>query len=67
MSAAALFGFTVYASYDLTNLALLKNWPISLAVIDIVWVVFISCISAAIGKFVLDRLTKSRHFSTRYF
>lgn len=59
---AALFGFFVYASYDLTNLALLKNWPVNLAAIDITWGIFISCISATIGKWMLDRLTKTRYF-----
>ena len=59
---AMLFGFFVYASYDLTNLALLKNWPLDLALIDISWGIFISCISASVGKFVLDKLTKTRYF-----
>ncbi len=65
--AAATFGFFVYASYDLTNLALLKNWPINLAVIDIVWGVFISSISATTGKFVLNRFSKTRYFRTMFF
>lgn len=64
---AALFGFFVYAAYDLTNLALLKSWPINLAAIDIVWGVFISTISATIGKFILDRFAKTRYFNTRIF
>jgi uncharacterized membrane protein len=33
----ALFGFFTYATYDLTNLATLKNWPLSLVVVDIIW------------------------------
>lgn len=33
----ALFGFFTYATYDLTNLATLKNWPIKVVVIDIAW------------------------------
>lgn len=53
---AALFGFIVYASYDLTNLAVLKNWPVDLALIDITWGVFISTVSTVAGKFVFDRL-----------
>ena len=62
MLSAAFFGFFVYASYDLTNLALLKNWPLKLAVIDIAWGVFISGFSAALGKYVLDKLTVTRYF-----
>jgi uncharacterized membrane protein len=33
----ALFGFFVYAAYDLTNLATLRGWPASVAVIDLIW------------------------------
>lgn len=33
----ALFGFFTYATYDLTNLATLKDWPLLVTVIDIIW------------------------------
>lgn len=33
----ALFGFFTYATYDLTNLATLKNWPLNIVFIDILW------------------------------
>jgi len=33
----ALFGFFAYATYDLTNLATLKGWPLPIVFIDIVW------------------------------
>ncbi len=33
----ALFGFFTYATYDLTNLATLKGWPLKIVVIDILW------------------------------
>jgi uncharacterized membrane protein len=32
-----LFGLITYATYDLTNLATLKNWPIKITIIDLVW------------------------------
>ena len=32
-----LFGFFTYATYDLTNLATLKNWPLDLVIVDIIW------------------------------
>ena len=59
---SAFFGFFVYASYDLTNLALLKHWPVNLAIIDVAWGVFISGFSATLGKYVLDKLTVTRYF-----
>lgn len=32
-----MFGFFTYATYDLTNLATLKNWPMIVVVVDIIW------------------------------
>jgi len=42
----ALFGFFTYATYDLTNLATLKGWPIPIVIIDIIWG---SVLSAAVS------------------
>lgn len=33
----ALFGFFTYATYDLTNLATLRDWPLSVTLVDMVW------------------------------
>lgn len=33
----AMFGFFTYLTYDMTNLATLKDWPLSLVVVDIIW------------------------------
>ncbi len=38
----AMFGFVCYATYDLTNLATLKNWPVKMVVYDLLWGAFIS-------------------------
>lgn len=51
----ALFGFFAYATYDLTNLATLKNWPIGLAAIDMAWGTLVSAIAAGAGKWAWDR------------
>ncbi len=32
-----LFGFFTYATYDLTNLATLKNWPLTVSLVDMLW------------------------------
>ena len=32
-----LFGFFTYATYDLTNLATLKDWPLSVTIVDMIW------------------------------
>jgi len=33
----ALFGLIAYATYDLTNLATIKNWPLIVTVVDMIW------------------------------
>lgn len=33
----ALYGFFTYATYDLTNLATLRDWPLPLTIVDIAW------------------------------
>lgn len=53
--AGAVFGFFIYASYDLTNLALLKDWPLKLSLIDMAWGTTLSGVCAAAGKFVLSK------------
>jgi uncharacterized membrane protein len=48
MILGGLFGFFAYATYDLTNLATLKNWPVKVVVVDMVWgVVLTSSVSSA--------------------
>lgn len=47
----ALFGFFCYATYDFTNLATIKDWPVKVSVVDIVWGVFITGTSAVSGYF----------------
>lgn len=32
-----LYGFITYSTYDLTNLATLKNWPVRITIIDMIW------------------------------
>jgi uncharacterized membrane protein len=32
-----LFGFITYATYDLTNLATLQDWPLKITIIDLLW------------------------------
>lgn len=33
----ALFGFVCYATYDLTNLAVAKDWPLLVTLVDLAW------------------------------
>lgn len=47
-----LFGFFCYATYDFTNLATLKGWPVKMVIVDLAWGTFISAISACIGAWI---------------
>ena len=51
--AGALFGLFTYATYDLTNLATLKGWPIGLAALDVAWGALVSAMSALAGKWAM--------------
>ena len=50
LTMGGLFGFFAYATYDLTNLATLRHWPVGLSLIDMVWGTGLSAASAAGGK-----------------
>ena len=51
---AALFGLITYATYDLTNLATVKDWPVLITVVDMAWgtilSVVVSLVSLMAGK-----------------
>lgn len=46
---AALFGLITYATYDLTNLATIKDWPVLVTVVDMMWGTFLSVSVSLIG------------------
>lgn len=54
---AALFGLISYATYDLTNLATVKDWPLTITIVDLLWgttvSVIVSYISFLIGKWLM--------------
>jgi uncharacterized membrane protein len=45
----ALFGFLAYATYDLTNLSTIKDWPWKISAIDMVWGTTLNSIVAVAG------------------
>ncbi|MBW2451794.1 MAG: DUF2177 family protein [Deltaproteobacteria bacterium] len=50
----ALFGFFTYATYDLTNLDTLRDWPIKVVFIDISWGVVL-CTLVASASYLVGR------------
>lgn len=53
----ALLGLISYATYDLTNLATLKDWPLIVTAIDLIWGTvlggIVSFVSALLGRALL--------------
>ncbi len=52
----ALFGFVAYATYDLTNLAVVKGFPMSVAVVDMAWGAGVSAVTAAATVLIVNRI-----------
>ena len=52
----AAFGFFVYMTYDFTNMATLKVWPVWLAAIDIAWGTCVTAIAATAGYLAASRM-----------
>lgn len=44
----AFFGFLCYATYDLTNLSTLKDWPVAMTLIDLAWGAFVTASTSGI-------------------
>ncbi len=50
--AGAFFGLVTYATYDLTNLATLRDWPLVITIVDLVWGMVLSASVSVITYFV---------------
>lgn len=50
----ALFGFFTYATYDLTNLATLRDWPFKVVIVDVIWGTVL-CATVASVSFMIGR------------
>jgi uncharacterized membrane protein len=55
VGAGAFFGFITYATYDLTNLATLKDWPLPITIIDLIWGSVLSASVSGISYFILQK------------
>jgi len=52
----ALFGLITYATYDLTNLATLKNWPYLVAIVDLIWGTLLAASISVISYFISSKI-----------
>jgi len=51
----ALFGLCCYATYDLTNLATIANWPLIVTIVDLIWGTILSATISAISLLILKK------------
>jgi len=51
----ALFGLITYATYDLTNLATLKDWPLAVVIVDMLWGSLLAASVSVITYFIVLR------------
>lgn len=54
----ALFGLVTYATYDLTNLATLQDWPILVTIVDLIWGTVLSAAVTLVSVWVGKRFIK---------
>jgi uncharacterized membrane protein len=47
-----LLGLIAYGTYDMTNLATLRDWPVAVAVVDMAWGTALTAASATAGYFI---------------
>ena len=47
----AILGLAAYGTYDITNLATLRNWPLVMSVVDMAWGTALTALTAAGGYF----------------
>ena len=52
----ALFGLITYATYDLTNLATIKDWPVIITVVDLIWGMVVASSVSAISFFIASKI-----------
>ncbi|MGD0754871.1 MAG: DUF2177 family protein [Bacteroidales bacterium] len=52
----ALFGLITYATYDLTNLATMKDWPLLVTVVDLIWGTVLAGSISGITYFIADKI-----------
>lgn len=56
LSAGALFGLVTYATYDLTNLATIKDWPLQVTIVDLIWGTTLSTSVATLTFWIAQKL-----------
>lgn len=58
-SYGAFLGLFAYATYDLTNQATLRNWPVIVTLVDLSWGTFLTALAATTGFLITRALTSA--------
>lgn len=56
--AGGFFGLITYGTYDLTNLATLKDWPVTITLIDLAWGTFLNAATSGVTYLIAQRFLK---------
>ena len=54
----AVRGLAAYGTYDITNLATLKGWPVIVSLVDMAWGTFVTAFAATCGFLALRSLAQ---------
>jgi uncharacterized membrane protein len=52
--AGMFFGLITYSTYDLTNLATIKDWPLTITIIDLIWGTFLGGVTSYLSYIVIN-------------
>lgn len=52
----ALFGLVCYATYDLTNLAVAKDWPLLVTIVDLAWGTVLAASVSTVTYFIVSKI-----------
>lgn len=56
--AGGFFGLITYGTYDLTNLATIKNWPLNITVIDLIWGTTLCALTSSVSYYLYTLVSK---------
>ncbi|MFM7088366.1 MAG: DUF2177 family protein [Candidatus Paceibacterota bacterium] len=52
----AIFGLVCYATYDLTNLAVAKDWPLLVTIVDLIWGAALAASVSTVTYFIASKI-----------
>lgn len=55
LTSSVLLGLIAYGTYDLTNFSTLRDWPLNITVIDMIWGICLTVLTAIISYFILKQ------------